>query len=227
MADTSGALQRITDDHGPLRDWPIVLIGVALAAAFVFQTFVLGDRAVDYGVSAQALREGRWWTLLTAMFIHAGLFHLVMNMSALSIGAPVYQRLGRNLKGTLLFFALYFACGLAGGLTFVALNPNGTVPAVGASGAIFGLWGALARIGPGGGVYPLLSQAVWRHAWAAIKQNLVLIGILFVLGLLAGGGGLKLAWEAHAGGFLTGLLLIAPLARLAGLGRSAQARPWG
>jgi membrane associated rhomboid family serine protease len=213
-------LRRVSDGRGPLKDWPILLLGVALAGAFAYQLFVLQARAVDYGISAQALKEGRWWTLVTSMFIHAGLYHLLMNVSALSIGSQVYRRLGRSLRGTLLFFALYFVCGLAGGLAFVAINPQGTTPAVGASGAIFGLWGALARIGPrDGGVDPLFSKAVGKHVWEAIKQNLILIGILFVLGFLSRGATLKLAWEAHAGGFLAGLLLIAPLLRLTGAGR--------
>jgi membrane associated rhomboid family serine protease len=217
MAVAKTALQRVSDGRGPLKDWPILLLGAVLVGAFAFQLFVLRDRAVDYGISAKALREGRWWTLLTSMFIHAGLYHLTMNVSALSIGAPVYRRLGAGLKGTLLFFGLYFTCGLAGGLAYVALNPEGTTPAAGASGAIFGLWGALARIGPGDGeIYPLFSKAVGRHVWRAAKQNLALIAFLFVLGLLSRGAALKLAWEAHAGGFLAGLLLIASLLRLAG-----------
>jgi membrane associated rhomboid family serine protease len=223
MSNASGVLQRITDDRAALRDGPIVFLTSALCLAFLVQIFVLRERAADFGVSAAALAEGRWWTLVTCMFIHAGFAHLFMNLSALSIGAPVYRRLGRGLNGTVLFFVLYLLCGLAGGLAYAALNPNGTTPAVGASGAIFGLWGALARIDPAhGGISPLFSKAVGQHLWEAIKQNLVLIAILFVFGLLARGGAMKLAWEAHAGGFLTGLLLIGPLMRLGGRGREAR-----
>ncbi len=219
MSQLSTALQRTTDARGPLKDWPILLISVVLVGSFVFQVFVLRGRAADFGISAQSLKEGRWWTLVTSMFIHAGLFHLLMNVSALSIGAPVYRRLGRGLRGTLLFFFLYFTCGLVGGLAFVALNPQGTIPAVGASGAIFGLWGALARIGPrDDAIDRLFSKAVGQHVVEAIKQNLILIAVLVLLGFLARGAPLMLAWQAHAGGFLAGLVLIVPLLRLRALG---------
>jgi membrane associated rhomboid family serine protease len=231
LTDGDTSLRRVSDGRseqavnwrGLIDDWPITLLMAVLLGAFCVQLFVLRERAADYGVSAAALRDGRWWTLFTSMFIHAGLYHLVMNVSSLTIGAPVYRRLGRGVRGAALFFILYFACGLAGGLAFVALNPDGSTPAVGASGAIFGLWGALARLGTSGEeIAPLFSRAVGKHVVEAVKQNIVLIVLLVVLGFMSRGAPLLLAWQAHAGGFIAGLLLIGPFVRLA-RGPSADA----
>ena len=83
-----------------------------------------------------ALR-GEYYRFLTAMFLHAGLLHIGFNAYALYALGPEAER----IYGTARFLALYFIAGLAGGVASYALNPS---PAVGASGAIFGLIGGLA-----------------------------------------------------------------------------------
>ena len=81
--------------------------------------------------------HGDWWRLFTAAFLHYGPLHLGMNMLALFlIGSVVEQALGH-----LRFLALYLAAGLAGSAGALLLTPN--APTVGASGAIFGVLGAL------------------------------------------------------------------------------------
>jgi rhomboid protease GluP len=80
---------------------------------------------------------GEYYRFLTAMFLHGGLLHLGFNAYALYALGPEAER----IYGTARFLALYFIAGLAGGIASYALNPS---PAVGASGAIFGLIGGLA-----------------------------------------------------------------------------------
>ncbi len=87
--------------------------------------------------SNEGLAHGEWWRLVTAMFLHGSYLHIAFNMLALWwIGSVVEQALGAGR-----YLLLYFASGLAGSTGAIIANPN--VPTVGASGAIFGLLGAL------------------------------------------------------------------------------------
>ena len=109
------------------------------------------------------------------------------------------------MKGAGRYVAFYLLAGLAGALLYVAINPQGTIPAVGASGAISGLIGFVSRLGPRGTVLPLFSAELGRRIWQFIKANLILIAIFTLPFLLLGGGGILIAWEGHLGGFLFGL----------------------
>ena len=204
---TNGGLDRLAGGPvlAPGSERPAML--VALACGAVFVAGLAGLDPLGLAVSGQALAEGRWHTLLTHMFVHGGAGHLIMNLTALlAFGPVVTTRLGRGPGGWLRFFGLYLGAGLAGAALYLALHPTGAVPMVGASGAIFGLWGAAARLHPDGDVLPLRAPEVRREVVAALKVNLILFALLFVIVRLSGGVG-GLAWEAHLGGFLVGLLL--------------------
>jgi membrane associated rhomboid family serine protease len=214
-------------------DWPVtLLIGVMIAVflAMFADLFIFGgaDWRQTGGASALAVREGRWETLITSIFLHGGIMHIWLNMAALaSLGAPVSLRFGKNLKGALWFYALFMVCGLVGGLTFVAMNWNGATPMIGASGAIFGLWAASARIG-GGGSPTLLSPFhpfVRSQIVAAVVSNLIIIAVFWFLGAISGGGAIGLAWEAHLGGFVAGFFLIGPFLRLSSR-HPTRRSPW-
>ena len=84
--------------------------------------------------------DGEWWRIISSMFLHIGLLHLVMNMLALHIVGSIVER----IYGSKRFLIIYFLAGIMGGLTSFALNPQ---LAAGASGAIFGLFGALLFFG--------------------------------------------------------------------------------
>lgn len=159
-------------------------------------------------VSRQALAEGRWWSLFTGMFMHAGLLHLFMNLSALlPFGMILGQRLGPGFGGQAKWLAFYLGAGLSGDLAWLYINAAEAGPMVGASGAIFGLWGAITRLNREGDVYPLFSRAVARQMTAPIIAN-VIVAVAF--GVMGGMGGevAGIAWQAHLGGFLFGLLTI-------------------
>jgi len=205
------------DGEEPLFDAPLasLMLIALLAAAFGAQVW-LGDAAVLEGaLSAGALREGRWWTLVSHIFLHGGVAHIVMNgAAALAFGPAVARYFGHGPRAGAVFFLYFIVTGVIGGLTFVALHPAGIDPMVGASGAICGLWGGATRLlGRWRGLSGLWSRPVRGQLAAFAIMNLILIGLGFAGGFI--GAGLRIAWEAHVGGFIAGLLLIAPFARLA------------
>ena len=161
----------------------------------------------DWGLSAQALAEGRWYALVAHMFAHAGPWHLYLNATFLLGVTPVVMaRFGLGPSGWLRFAILFLVSGLLGAALYLALHPAGVVPMVGASGAICGLWGAATRFDPEDGMAALTSARVRDQVMAFAKMNVILFLILFALVWLSGGVG-GLAWEAHLGGFLFGLLV--------------------
>lgn len=134
--------------------------------------------------------EGQWWRLLTAAFLHANTTHILFNMWALYVFGPQLER----EVGSLPFLGLYAGSALAGGALFYVLAPSGN--AVGASGAIFGLFGAW-----------LVAAYRGRHTTAGqanFRQLLVLLGINLALPLVPG---FNIAWQAHLGGLLAGLVV--------------------
>lgn len=195
--------------------WPNIVVTVAILLAAVWQIWRLlegdGNIGIDWGgLSAAALAEGRWWTPFSSMFLHAGIAHLIFNMLALAqLGPIVALRFGRDGKALGLYLAFYVLCGLIGDALYLAIHPSSAVPMIGASGAIFGLWGASARLGPNGSLVPIFSRQVWKQTQSAIVSNLVIMAIVLLPALLSGqmsyGG---IAWEAHLGGYLAGLLLV-------------------
>lgn len=198
--------------------WAQWLLMIALGAVFGWEMVARlqgSDQAVlAYGLSSDTLREGRWWTLVTHMFLHAGLAHIAMNASfALAVGAPVAMMTGADLAGGLRYLLLFLVCGILGGATFLALNPGSHTVMLGASGALSGLWGAASRFPvERGRLQPIWAPRVWRASAPFLLINVVLMGLLSGLGL-------PIAWQAHLGGFLAGLLLVGVFASRESLGR--------
>jgi rhomboid protease GluP len=134
--------------------------------------------------------HGQWWRLFTAMFEHAGAVHLCSNMAVLAfLGVPVARMLG-NVR----FALVYLVAGLLGGLASATFNaPN--IVTVGASGAIFGLVGAL-----------LAAQLTGKGTARAIgKFGLASTATFIVRNIGIGAQGVDVA--AHAGGLIAGFLL--------------------
>ena len=96
---------------------------------------------VDWGAKFnQGIADGEWWRIISSMFLHIGFFHLLMNMLALYFLGEVTER----IYGSKRFLFIYFAAGIFGGIASFATN---SAVAAGASGAIFGLFGALLFFG--------------------------------------------------------------------------------
>jgi len=151
-------------------------------------------------------------TIFTSMFLHGGLFHLLGNMLYLWI-------FGDNIEDTLghgRFLLFYLACGAAAAVGQTAMSPASQVPMIGASGAVSGVLGAYLILFPYAGVVTLVTFGFFVRI-IKIPALLVLgfwIVIQFVngaitfTGVLARRGEGGVAWFAHIGGFLAGIVLL-------------------
>lgn len=210
-------LERVSDPGYGVNDWldprtwrrnfgeralPAYLLVLLFIGVFIAEWFSGGP--VAWGLSTEALSAGRWHTLLAHMAAHGGIAHLWMNSSALlALTSPLMMQLGPVARAWPRYLLLFLGAGLAGAAVYLAINWDGGLPMVGASGAIFGLWGALTRLGPDGEITPLRSRRVWLNVRQFVVINVVLFALLFFMS--AGQGGL--AWESHLGGFVFGLLV--------------------
>jgi membrane associated rhomboid family serine protease len=207
-------------DLNPRRGYPFVNTGLILAnfAVFIYQ-FTLSPRAFKLFITANATVPARFpaWLaghapfnaaflpLLTSMFLHSGIMHILGNMLFLWIfGDNVEDFFGH---ATYLFF--YLVCGIGSGLLHVFFNLHSTLPALGASGAISGVMGAYLVLFPRSQILTLVFvflipiPAVFILGGWFVMQFLSAIG---TYGTITSGG---VAWWAHVGGFLLGMLITA------------------
>jgi len=230
MTQSTTEEQPETEEEKPRREPVFNLAGVVVAIIVVctgihlLRVYTLGldadDRLLlhfaflpiryngDYPIDIFALISP-----LTYSFLHGSFAHLAVNMIALAaFGSPLANRIGATR-----FLLFWLAATLAAALLHLFFYPNDASPLVGASGAISGMWGAAARFDfrvdrtarkPGffGPVLPL--SAVLRS-----RMALVFIGAWFVTNIAVGvtsgtNGEPQIAWVAHIGGFLFGLLAI-------------------
>ena len=127
--------------------------------------------------------SNEWYRLITVALTHGGLMHLGFNMYSLYIlGTPIESAYGRNK-----FLVIFTVSLLIGSLASVLFN-NGNFVSVGASGAVFGLFGAFLIVG--------------KIIGANICEIAIIIGLNFVVGFILGG----VDWRAHLGGLLGGAL---------------------
>jgi hypothetical protein len=185
----------------------------------------------EYGVvparlAGQWIAGARGWgelaPILTAMFIHGGWLHLVLNLWFLWIfGDNVEDRIGHSR-----YLVLYLAAGTAATLAHVLANPASTLPTVGASGAIAGVLGAYFLAYPRARVTTLIPIFVFIHV--AVLPAWIVLGMWFALQFLSGALSLAttqasaggVAWWAHIGGFAAGVLLMPVLS----IGRPGRRR---
>lgn len=190
--------------------WNAYIPGSLLAAILValFIPYVATAGMGSWGVSGEALRQGHVENLATHMFAHGGILHIVMNLSGLiPLSGLLVARLGNPPIAWVRYLALFFLSGLAGALVYLLFHPNGTIPMVGASGAIFGLLGLLIRMTPSDGeLIPIRSPEMRKEAVHFVKENFMLF-ILLTVPALIDGRGVGVAWEAHLGGFLFGIFV--------------------
>jgi membrane associated rhomboid family serine protease len=143
-------------------------------------------------------------TVLTSMFLHGSWMHLLGNMWFLWLfGNNVEDAMGR-----MRFLAFYLLCGLGAALAQVLSNPSSVVPMVGASGAISGVMGAYILLFPHARVYTLVPLGFFVTSWALPAW--LMLGYWIALQLFGSLGGAEsgVAFGAHVGGFVAGLLLI-------------------
>ena len=202
-------------DENPHQRFPIltVLLIVINAAVFV-GTLLTGtfEETIDaYGMRSVEIFAGRRLeTLLTSMFLHGGILHIFGNMLYLYIfGDNVEDALGRGK-----FLAFYLVAGLASSFTQALTDPSSTVPSIGASGAISGALGAYVVLYPRARI---LTAVGLYFFWIVKVPALFFIGFWFLLQVLSvsvtwmAGVPSEVAYWAHIGGFIAGVIMILPL----------------
>jgi membrane associated rhomboid family serine protease len=158
------------------------------------------------GLSCELGQTG-WYTIVTSMFMHGGWMHLIGNMWFMWIFGDNVE----NSMGTPRFVMFYLLCGLAAAAVQIVSNPDSAVPMVGASGAIGGVMGAYIVLFPRGHVHMLLFFGLFVTTVAV--PAIFMLGYWLILQLLsgvisAGGQGGGVAFWAHVGGFIAGMVLI-------------------
>ena len=160
------------------------------------------DNLIQWGANfgPMTITAGEWWRLLTAMFLHVGIIHIAFNMFVLWQAGPFVERLIGNAG----FVTVYLVSGLAGSLLSVAWHPY--VVSAGASGAIFGVYGALL------GFMAMRRDSIPTAVLSPLTKNaLLFVGYNVVYGFLRTGTDVAAHMGGLAGGFLCGLCLSVPL----------------
>jgi membrane associated rhomboid family serine protease len=203
-------------DLNPRRAYPIVNTALILAnvgvfvyqltlPAHAFQGFVLSNATIPArfpaALSGHAPLEAAFLPLLTSMFLHGGIAHLLGNMLFLWIFGDNVE----DFYGHIPYLFFYLVCGIGAGLLHVLFNWSSMVPSLGASGAISGVMGAYLILYPRSRILTLVFiflipiPAVFILALWFVMQ---FVSGVSSLGMAATGG---VAWWAHVGGFLLGM----------------------
>ena len=209
-------------DDNPTSITPWVNHGLVAAniAVFIYQSLLLRESNEAYvgfvqqlAVTPSELLSPSTWsqtaipaplTLFTSMFVHGGIFHLAGNMLYLWV-------FGDNIEDTLghaKYLLFYVVCGLGAAISQVMIDPGSSVPMVGASGAIAGVLGAYLVLHPQANVLTFVFLVFFIRVM--YLPAVVLLGIWFFVQIFPAftGGGGGVAWYAHIGGFLVGVLLV-------------------
>ncbi|HEX4075913.1 MAG TPA: rhomboid family intramembrane serine protease [Candidatus Acidoferrales bacterium] len=211
-------------DMTPRQSFPVMtllLIGINIAV-FIHQLMLpgpAGDLFIKtYGLVPAKIGlalAGHRYTLqeallplFTCMFLHGGFLHIIGNMWFLWIfGANVEDRMG-----PLPYLVFYLICGIGSGLSEVAFSWGSHIPSIGASGAISGVLGAYIVLFPKSRILTLVPLLIIWFLWKVPAA--IFIGLWFLLQFVSGVASLHMtetggvAWWAHVGGFLLGMLLV-------------------
>jgi membrane associated rhomboid family serine protease len=206
--------------------WPVIMLVGMLLAVFAVQSALASavfgpDAFIDrFGFRPSDLTGGRPETVLTAIFLHGGWRHVLVNALFLVVfGSPVARQFGVDGQGAGGFFAFFLICGLIANLGYAVLDPGNPHPVIGASGAVAGLMGAASvLIWRRRDATPVVRWSMLGTAAIWLALNLAIVfGLRF--GVRLGGwalvaGGAPIAWQSHLVGFAAGLLLLRPAWRL-------------
>lgn len=166
------------------------LIGINLAVFLLQLGLGINAMAGDWGMWPVGVAVGgEWWRLITSAFLHGSILHIAFNMYVLFVLGPTLERIFGHVR----YLALYVLAALGGSVASYWFSDLRTV-SVGASGAIFGLMGALIVAG--------------RRLRYDVTQVLILLAINVVIGFVAPG----IDWRAHLGGLVVGAIVAAILA---------------
>ena len=208
-------------DDNPTTIRPLVTVGLIVACILIFlwqSSLGVGQGAAVYALGvipavlfgqAQLAPERGWvspvLTPMTSMFLHGGIFHLLGNMLYLWIfGNNIEDAMGHGR-----FVVFYLLCGIAAVFAQALPDTSSVIPMIGASGAISGVLGAYLLLYPRARVLVLIPLGFFLHTMR-LKAGLVL-AIWFLIQIfssLSAGDGPGVAWHAHIGGFVAGIILL-------------------
>lgn len=179
-------IPRLTGAGAPVVTYAIIAVCVVV---FILQSlpFIGGQvtQAIQYAGVYSDPRAFEPWRMLTSVFAHASIIHILLNMYTLWIFGSILE----PMLGRLRFLGLFLISGFAGSVGVLLLG-NPLQPVVGASGAIFGMFGAF--------------FIIQRRLGGNATQILVLVALNIGIGFLPG---LNIAWQAHVGGLIGGALV--------------------
>jgi membrane associated rhomboid family serine protease len=219
------------DDNAARRTRPVVVYGLILVNVLVWllqlsmgDAFTMGFSTIPYEITngtdlvgtKRILVDGQsialrhypgpvpiYLTLLTSMFMHGSWMHIIGNMVYLWIfGDQIEDRLGRAK-----FLAFYLLCGLAAGLAQVLFQPKSMIPGLGASGAIAGVLGAYLVKHPTNRVRVLFINRVVALPALIVLGGWIVLQVISQVSVVGSAGG-GVAYMAHIGGFVAGMVLI-------------------
>ena len=165
------------------------VVYIATVAADIF----LGHSLIPLLGFRPALLFEQPWTIVTNLFVHGDIWHLLANMLTLYFFGSFLAR----LVGVGTFLTIYFVGGIVGNIFILLLPGNPFVPTIGASGAVFALGGTLAVLTPRLRVYVFPIPAP-MPLWVAVIGGFVLLTLLTL--------SLPISWQGHLGGLLSGLI---------------------
>jgi len=226
-------------DDNPRRTVPYVTYAlVALNVLAFLWELSLGSR-LDEALFQLAFIPARYWlpgnwvfdlfTIVFSMFLHGGLLHIGSNMLYLWIfGDNIEDRIGHGR-----YLAFYLLCGLAATMAHAVFSAGSRIPAIGASGAIAGVLGAYLLLYPHARVMTLIP--IFFFITVRELPAILILGLWFVLQLFSGVGSLGVtdaqdmggvAYFAHIGGFVAGLLFIGLFGAFRRPRRREPPAPW-
>jgi membrane associated rhomboid family serine protease len=208
-------------DHNPRRIVPIVTYLIVVANVVMFLWELSLGRNLEPVLLNISFIPARFWlpgyfandlmTMFLSMFLHGSLMHVGSNMLYLWIfGDNIEDRLGHGR-----YIIFYFACGVAATLAHAFAAPGSRLPAIGASGAIAGVLGGYIILFP----HARVTTVIPLFMFITVREvpAIFVLGLWFVLQLFSGVGSLGVpdaqdvggvAWFAHIGGFVAGMILI-------------------
>jgi membrane associated rhomboid family serine protease len=200
-------------DDRPTYSAPVVTTLLIVACALVFfYELSLDEYSRNYFITLYGVVPAhlRPVTLVTSLFLHGGWSHIIGNMLFLwAFGKSLEDAMGHTK-----FLVFYMVCGIVAGITHVAFNYYSSLPTVGASGAIAGVMGAYLIKFPRARIHTLIF-VLFFFTMADIPAAFILV-YWFVMQLFSGYGSIAhtnvtdsgVAWFAHVGGFITGMILV-------------------
>ncbi|MGM9948974.1 MAG: rhomboid family intramembrane serine protease [Lysinibacillus sp.] len=174
-----------------INAYPVVSTLITINLAVYIMTLIpkLGDEIFNFGMSVNGLiMQGEWWRIITSMFLHGSLMHILFNMFSLFLFGPELEKFAGKSR----FLVIYFLSGIGGSLATLATQ-HAFYASVGASGAIFGIFGAFGAL-----------MFRYRNSLPQLRQIILPIIVISVIMTFLQS---NVNAASHIGGLATGFII--------------------